>query len=628
MSKLFSNCARTVERLHTGVLQLERAGRELELEPLAGREWYELMAKKLLPQLTNDAFLVVAVVGGTNIGKSVIFNHLAGCRASSTSPAASGTKHPVLLVPPGFAESHDLSKIFIGFEMHEWTESDAALEERDEHCLFWRTSHETPSNLLVLDTPDIDSDATVNWERADNIRRCADVLIAVLTQQKYNDAAVKQFFRKAADDDKAVIVVFNQCLLPEDEQYWPTWLDTFCTETNIRPELTYIAPNDRQSAEGNTLPFYQRHWPRQGPAEPSHSIHSLMDDLSQLMFDEIKVRTLRGSLKHLIGDQGLPAYLIEVEQHSSEFRSASALLCEHSLADIDDWPAIPNAALVGEIRSWWQSQRQGWSAKVHGFYNTIGAGLAWPFRIASEHLRGPRTPPIDLYRQQEWDTILATVEKVYQKLNWFSELGNELLQPRLDRLMAGKSRTELIQQLQSAHAEIGLEDELRDTVATNLKTFREDSPQFYGFLKNLDSIAAVVRPMTSIALFVTGFGPAGNAAAHLATDTAMQSMIHVAGDVAGGTVAAAVGETAISNTASSGAGYLEAKFRDLHTEFTRRRADWLAEMLKQHLLGDLPDQLQRAASIPDSAAFHDAISAIEELESQLAQEQPCSNSLD
>ena len=32
----------------------------------------------------------------------------------------------------------------------------------------------------------------------DDARICADVLIAVLTQQKYNDAAVKDFFRKAA----------------------------------------------------------------------------------------------------------------------------------------------------------------------------------------------------------------------------------------------------------------------------------------------------------------------------------------------------------------------------------------------------------------------------------------------
>jgi hypothetical protein len=64
--------------------------------------------------------------------------------------------------------------------------------------LFWRPAAELPDWLLVLDTPDIDSDARVNWQRADAVRRSADVLIAVLTQQKYNDAAVKEFFRRGA----------------------------------------------------------------------------------------------------------------------------------------------------------------------------------------------------------------------------------------------------------------------------------------------------------------------------------------------------------------------------------------------------------------------------------------------
>ena len=217
MSSTYAACAEHVQHLHAAVRQLEVQSRLLQLTPLAGREWFELLARKLLPQLTDDAFLVVAVVGGTNIGKSVIFNHLAGCRASATSPFASGTKHPVCLVPPGFDQRHDLDSIFRGFELHQWSAADTALEDYPEHRLFWRTSEATPSNLLILDTPDIDGDVRVNWERADNIRRCADVLVAVLTQQKYNDAAVKQFFRKAAEEDKAVLVVFNQVLLPDDE---------------------------------------------------------------------------------------------------------------------------------------------------------------------------------------------------------------------------------------------------------------------------------------------------------------------------------------------------------------------------------------------------------------------------
>ena len=206
---LFNNCAAAVRKLLPALTRLEREAVLLQVAPLAEREWFELLRQKLIPQLGEQAFLVVAVVGGTNIGKSVIFNHLAGSRASATSPLASGTKHVTCLVPEGFNARHDLKSVFPDFELHEWTDAALALEECTTHRLFWRVAKELPPSLLVLDTPDIDSDAHVNWVRADAVRRSADVLIAVLTQQKYNDAAVKEFFRKAGDEDKAVLVVFQ-----------------------------------------------------------------------------------------------------------------------------------------------------------------------------------------------------------------------------------------------------------------------------------------------------------------------------------------------------------------------------------------------------------------------------------
>ena len=261
MTISLTECAAPIRRLRDAVVRLEDVARPLELPGLDGREWYELLTGKLVPQLTDDAFLIVAVVGGTNIGKTVVFNHIAGSRASSTSPLASGTKHPTCLIPAGFAESHDLSELFPGFTPAPSTSPEQALQESDTNWLYWREEPSLPENLLVLDTPDIDSEVRINWERADGIRRSADVLIALLTQQKYNDAAVKEFFRKAAAEDKAVMIVFNQVQLPEDEEYWPLWIGTFCDETGVNPEHVYLAPYDRRAAEGNELPFFEREWP-------------------------------------------------------------------------------------------------------------------------------------------------------------------------------------------------------------------------------------------------------------------------------------------------------------------------------------------------------------------------------
>jgi hypothetical protein len=614
MSSTYAACAEQVRRLHVAVRQLEAQSDPLQLPPLAGREWFELLERKLLPQLTDDAFLVVAVVGGTNIGKSVTFNHLAGCRASATSPFASGTKHPVCLVPPGFERRHDLHSIFRGFELHEWTLADAALEDHPEHRLFWRTSEATPSNLLILDTPDIDGDVRVNWERADNIRRCADVLVAVLTQQKYNDAAVKQFFRTAAEEDKAVLIVFNQVLLPDDEGYWPIWLRTFCQETGVQPEFVYLAPADRRAAEENRLPFYVGDAAKltRGVSEgvgdqvPSLALRvswetrNLKDDVSALHFREIKLRTLRGSLKAVLNAAtGLPVYLAEIERRSAEFQTATELLSTHQLADNSDWPPMSNSVIVQEVRLWWQQQREGWTKTIHDFYNAVGSGLLKPFSLLRNRWQSDRLSPLEQYRQREWQTILDTVESVYERLRWFAELGNPLLQPRIEKLLGGKSRVEMLELLKARHDLMDLEHEVRDLVAAEMEAFRKDSPQSFQFMKWIDHGAAAVRPVTSVCLFVTGFGPAGQAVHQVAASTALQFAV----DIAGGTVSAVAGESAISGAAATGAGFFEARFRRLHARFAARRAGWLARMLKDHLFGDLPEELQSATAVPQSEAF-------------------------
>jgi hypothetical protein len=604
--------------LHAAVRNLEAESRCLQLPPLAGREWFELLERKLLPQLADDAFLVVAVVGGTNIGKSVIFNHLAGCRASATSPFASGTKHPVCLVPPGFERRHDLAAIFQGFQLHPWSVADAALEDHAEHRVYWRTSDSLPPNLLVLDTPDIDGDVRVNWERADHIRRCADVLVAVLTQQKYNDAAVKQFFRKAAEEDKAVLIAFNQVLLPDDEDYWPIWLRTFCRETGIRPEAVYVVPADRRAAEENRLPFYPREiWieettersppPTMESAARTPSTdarvpttNSLKEDLSALRFREIKLRTLRGSLRAVLdAETGLPAYLTEVERRAAEFQTVSELLSTHQLAENDEWPPVPNPVIVQEVRLWWQQQRAGLTKKVHEAFNTLGRGLLKPFSMLRDRWQGPREPLLEQYRKREWQTILDTVEAVFDRLRWFSELGNPLLQPRIDKLLGGKSRSEMLDLLRTRHDLTDLEHEVRELVTAEMEAFRHDRPQLFQFMRWCDHGAAAVRPVTSICLFMTGFGPAGHAVHQVAASTVLQFAV----DVAGGAVSAIAGETAISGAAATGAGFFEARFRRLHARFAARRASWLARMLKEHLFGDLPDELRSATAVPQSSAF-------------------------
>jgi hypothetical protein len=603
----FALCAVEARRLFEVLGTLERTSRPLRLPGLAGREWFESLSRKLLPQLAGQPFIVAAVVGGTNIGKSVIFNHLAGARVSATSPLASGTRHPVCLVPAGFESCHDLAAIFQGFELVEWARPDAALENTPDHRLFWKTSAELPHNLLVLDTPDIDSDAEINWLRADRLRHCADVLVAVLTQQKYNDAAVKRFFRKAAGEDKAVIAIFNQCLLPEDEQFWPLWLDTFSRETGIVPDLLYVAPNDRPAAEENRLPFYERLWK---PGSPNNAVadaapHDLARDLSEMRFSEIKLRTLRGALGQILAPQtGVRAYLEEIRLKSAAFGDAATLLSMQELARVDNWPAPPAGVLVSHIRQWWRRHRQGWTKTIHDVYGTLGDGLAWPFRWAKQRISRNAPDPRETYRTAERDVMLQVVDSLYSELTRLSQLGNDLLRPRLEALLAGASRAELLERLTAAQDALDLDDELDRVVAAEMQTFRDENPNAFGMFHKLDSMAAVARPVTSAVLFVVGAGPLGHAIGGVGG--------HIVAEIAVGTGVVVGGDTALSGTAG-GLRLLETRFRQLQAAFTARRVAWFAEFLRGNILGDLHDELALAAGVTASEHFRNAEHCLDRL---------------
>ena len=613
-----------VERLSNALNRLEQQAKPLQLEPLAGRDWFDLLVRKLLPQLKDNAYLIVAVVGGTNIGKSVVFNHIAGFRASSSSPLASGTKHPVCLVPNGFETKHDLQALFPAFELRPWVDSDEALASYNEHCLFWRTSNEVPPNLVILDTPDVDSDAPVNWQRADAVRQAADVLVAVLTQQKYNDAAVKQFFRKAAIEDKAALIVFNQVELPDDEPYWPLWLKTFCGETGLEPEFVYLAPNDRKSAEAIRLKFEERTWPVEGHALDSGAIDGRMGDLqsvpipairdavlsspepvrlssvlSHLRFAEIKLRTLRGSLKRLVDENdGVPAYLREVDDRGQQFRHAAEVFAARSLIRHADWPAPPNSLIVDEMWTWWDSHREVWTSSVHGFYAHIGRWMSGGVRLARQRIWGAPVPPLDEYRRAEWDAIVRVLQQVYDQLRVITTLGNELLTSRLDPLLAGTTCESVLERLRKDHDEYDFAKLIQSLVETEMTKLRSDRQHLFEVLRNADRAAAVARPVLTLLLAIGG----GVGAEHILVHAASQSLTHVAVDVtaaAGTTVAG----NAVVETATGVLGQVKAWLLQLHQKFKAEREVWLANELRKHLLGDLLAELQLGASIPDSAEF-------------------------
>ncbi len=608
----YATWSAAVKRLLAALTALEPEAARIGVSSPASSVWFDLLRHKLQPQLELPPVLVVAVVGGTNIGKSAVFNHLAGEEASASSPLAAGTKHPVCLVPPGLDDPALLGRLFEPFELTAWHSAADALTDSNANLLFWRVGAQVPPQLLLLDVPDVDSDAVVNWERARAIRDTADVLVAVLTQQKYNDAAVKQFFREAVAAQKPIVVLFNQCDLEGDRPYWPQWLATFAGETGARPELVYVVPYDRAAAQALRLPFYEVG--PQGVASPDRAA-DLRQELAALHFDTIKIRTFRGAVARVLDPRdGAPAYLEAIRAAADGFATATAALSAREMARVA-WPSLPPSTLVDEIRTWWDAGRTPWSRQIHGFYRTLGRTVTWPVRTAWNNLVGPTPEALDSFYQQEREAIVLAVEKMLDELDRLAQVGNETLRPRLLRLLGGSARQELLMRVQAAHAALpAVDDDYRRFLWTELDAWRQASPRSVSVLRSLDHVAAVARPAITISLAVSGWVLAGDLVGHVAVQAAQQTAGHlateavIAGGIAGG------GEALVSTT---GEGVRQAAgrlFLRIQARYAQQRAEWLAAWLERELLGDLLAELRGGAEVPQSAAFASVVAALDELE--------------
>ena len=74
---------------------------------------------------------------------------------------------------------------------------------------------------------------------------------------------------------------------------------------------------------------------------------------------------------------------------------------------------------------------------------------------------------------------------------------------------------------------------------------------------------------------------------------------------------------AVAAAAGSGAGLLQTWVHQLQASFSARRGAWLAEFLKRELLGDLPDEIQRAAELSSGNEFQVVQRCLQQLQQTL-----------
>jgi hypothetical protein len=593
----YSTWSRRIADLAGALSRLEAEATVLGVPSPGSTAWHANLFQKLLPQVTEAPYLIVAVAGGTNIGKSTVFNHLVGFPASRVHPDATQTKHPVCLFPRDFCRNHEPARVFPAFELGSWTSEDDAVAEGPSNRLVYREDPTglQPPNLVLLDTPDVDGAIPVNWDRARLIAHSADVLMAILTQQKFNDAAVRRFFREAADADKTVLVVFNMVEWPEDRDHCLRWLETFCKGTGARPAHVYAVPRDRAAARENRLSFHPL---SEGSTEPR-------GDLAELRFTEIKVRSLRGALRQMLEPrEGLPAYLEVLRARAEENREARQII--HDTVQIKlEAPELPGHIVTGEIWRWLEPRRTRFDRAVHRFYGKVGgAVMKW--------LPGHRDPVKQEaeYIKAEQALLTRALEEIYAKLELVERAAKPVLRRELEPVLSGTERRRAFDELQSRLAATPLlTDAYRQAIAGELERFEAEHPRMMRAIEWGLVATAVIRPAISIGMF-----GAADFVAHTALHVGTHSIVQIAVEVAAGAAGAAGGEGAIAGLAAPARKLIA----DLFAEFYKERARLLAQVIHDCVLGVHLERIDRLAALAEGDDYRTAIRVAGDLSRELA----------
>jgi hypothetical protein len=596
----FAAWAGQVSELCDLVAALEPLAGELGLPPAAATDWHGVLFGKLRPQVAREPVLVAAICGGTNTGKSLFTNTLVGAEISRSLPEAARTVHPVASLPHGLAARGDLGELFPGFEPLAWTSEEDALDTSRGDVLVWRedATGRQPERLVILDTPDIDGTLRANWRRAELVRDAADVLVAVLTQQKYNDAAVREFFTAAAAAGKTVIVVFNMIDWPRQRERLAGWLATFTAETGVVPLAVYAVPHDLAAAEAGRIVFHPlAELAADGRDTP------LLERLAGGDFEALKRQAMAGALAVVVdSERGLAAWLDAITARAGEWRQSLGVLEQEGKVRVE-LPAAPRDVVWQEIWDWLEPRRSALDLTVSRVYRAAGGGLVWTARrLGLARSAAEQREDFSGVELEALKTALGDfIERLEDACRRDARL-ESLLGPRL----ASPDRAGWYADLERRHAALPLvSDDYRAFVRGELDRFAAEHPGLVKFIVTGLNVGAVARPAVTLTLL--GVGAAAVPAAAGAAG-GLSVLVHQVGDYMVWAAAPLVGEGALGLAVAGVRPLLERLFAGWSAERSRILIDTLHDVV----LGDGVEELgrlARAAERPELARARELLVA-------------------
>lgn len=183
VGEVLERLAAALDRLETGPMSADLAGERDRL--------IRTIRSYLIPRLIGPLGpLTVVFAGPTGSGKSTLVNSLARLDASRTGALRPTTRTPVVVAPADHVDGYT-------------TVGGVACEVVPAHP-------QTVDDLVLVDTPDLDSTSTEHRAIAEELIDNADAVVFVTSALRYADEVPWQALRRAAARGTPVIHVLNR----------------------------------------------------------------------------------------------------------------------------------------------------------------------------------------------------------------------------------------------------------------------------------------------------------------------------------------------------------------------------------------------------------------------------------
>ncbi len=466
-------------------------------------DWAKLLTYKLVPHLAGEGCLVAAIAGGTNSGKSTVFNLLLGSDISPIVATAAATRHPVLAASAERASQCLDSKLMPEFKPLPLEDKQAAVSRDAPADLMYVVSTERlPDSLVLLDTPDVDSIEKEHWTVAENIRAAGDVLIAVLTGEKYKDEKVVSFFRAALESGRVVIPVMNKANPADDYEVARQQLESFRSDVGM-DGACFVIPHDFTLSE---------HF--DDLIRDVDGTTDLNTYLRSLNVGEIKMRVFNDTVAHFAEHSGKS--LEKMEGIAKSFSAAVQQFDERAQRYAAKYDPAPGAEVGGLFHEFIQGKR----GKIRRIIGSASSNVAKRLAMVTKKVASAVMKRATVEVEPDPKTDIEIRELHVRQIDAIAhdlatacfEFSHGLREPTahmVHQALEGLDITECVSNVvQDTLSSESISDEFREHANNMLETWWNDHTGQRRVLEALDTILAIVPTAVAapISIYTGGIG--------------------------------------------------------------------------------------------------------------------------